>query len=134
MTDQPPSGNRWEPPATGQPVPQPGPASSDAAITETAGSAPDDAAPDGPGNAPAGRAARMRQALRRPSRGTWLAGAVAGLLLVAGGFLLGNVTADRGHGPGDEDRGHHGRPFDDDGDRRDDTLPPGGVPGTGSPA
>lgn len=130
MTDQPPSGNRWEPPTTGQPVPQTDPASSDAAITEAAGGAPDDTASGRP--APAGRAARMRQALRRPSRGTWLAGAAAGLLLVAGGFLLGNVTADRGHGPGDEDRGHHGRPFDDDGDRRDDTLPPGGVPGTGS--
>src|SRR4051812_23072951 len=100
MTEQTPSGNRWEPTDPTQPtaaIPPSHPEAAPEAYAATAGPS---------------RTARFRDAVRRPPAGTWLAGALAALLVFvgAGGFLMGRVTADhdRGRVPVNQQFGDHG--------------------------
>jgi hypothetical protein len=154
MTDQTPSGNRWEPTDQPGPVPPapaqqsaqqpaqqptqplaqqpaaPGAAQPEASSPTLAPPAPP-AQSDGP--AAGGRADRLRRALARPGGTVWLAGAVAALLVFAGagGFLIGRASIDRHDDPTQISRQLDHGPFGDDGDD-DGFAPPGDGTGTGT--
>lgn len=130
MSDQTPSGNRWEPTAD-QPDAQP---------VQPAASAP-------PAPPPAAvvpeRHGRWRAVLRRPGQQSWIAAALSAVVVLVGlgGFLLGRASVDEPsptqvgqqwrHGPGDGDLPDRGfAPGDQDGDQ--DGSAPGGLPGTQS--
>ena len=113
MTDQTPSGNRWEPTGAPEPFQPPEPTETPepppAAGNETAPLASAGAIPpppsypppppatslDGSGPAPS-RGERLRAALRRPGRTGWIAAAVAALVVLtgAGGVAAGRATVD----------------------------------------
>ncbi|HEY0949097.1 hypothetical protein [Nocardioides sp.] len=130
MTEQTPSGNRWEP-ADAQPV-DPATPADPAYAAQTPPPAPAD--PERP--------SRWRALLRRPSRETWVAGALSALMVFVGlgGFLAGRASVDEQPGPaevgqewrhGPQDGDLPDRPFDD-GDGDGDGFGPGAVPGTES--
>ena len=140
MTEQPPSGNRWEPRAADgqpdqqsdqQPGPQPG-ASTEDTLRQ----------PVVPPAGPAG-AAPMTPPVRRRSTAV-RAGLVAGAVALflgggAGGYALGAVTSEDSpgtvvpgqdgpgqDGPGQDAPGQDGRPDDGNHHRGFDGVPPGG--------
>lgn len=141
MTEQTPSGNRWEPADPQQPVEPgaPGAPVDPAYAAQTPPPAPAD--PERP--------SRWRALLRRPGRETWVAGALSALMVLVGlgGFLAGRASVDEQPGPaevgqewrhGPQDGELPGRSFDGDdngdtgGDTGGDGLGPGAVPGTAS--
>ena len=121
MTEQTPSGNRWEPEDPQQPAVS-------AYAAETPPPAPAD--PERP--------SRWRTRLRRPSRQTWVAAGLSALMVFVGlgGFLAGRASVEEQPGPPEVGQEWHrgpgqgdlpGRPFDGD------SYGPGGsVPGTAS--
>jgi hypothetical protein len=119
VSEQTPSGNRWEPTA---PADTAAPAQVPAAQTFPADSGETAVAR-------AGRTEWLRRALARPSRQAWIAGFVGGLLVVtgAGGFLLGRASVHQDERPGQFQRDWGHGPDDGDGadrgpDRAADTL------------
>ncbi|CAI9400659.1 hypothetical protein [Nocardioides sp. T2.26MG-1] len=135
MTEQTPSGNRWEPTdPQDQPVPPVSPAAPDPVEPPTAETPP-------PAPADPERRDRWRTLLRRPGPAAWLASGLSALVVFVGlgGFLLGRASVDD---PAPSEVGQQwrqgppqqgelpGRPFDDpDGDDGDG---PGLAPGTES--
>ncbi len=149
MTDQTPSGNRWEPTDQTAPI---GPSEAIAADAAPEEPPPATETPTGletppPASAVPEQRGRWRALLRRPGRQGWLAAGVSALMVFVGlgGFLAGRASVDDSpaptevgqqwrHGPDDGDLPD--RPFsgDPDGDR-DGSAPdslPGSVPGTQS--
>lgn len=88
MTDQTPSGNRWEP--------------TDPDVPATTATAPTEAASETPPPAPADpeRPGRWRTLVRRPGRQGWLAAGLSALVVLVGlggfvgGFITGRASVD----------------------------------------
>lgn len=136
MTEQTPSGNRWEPTdPQDQPVPPASPAALDPVAPPTAETPP-------PAAADPERRGRWRTLLRRPGPAAWLAAGLSALVVFVGlgGFLLGRASVDDSpaptevgqqwrHGPGEDDVPE--RSLDDRDDDRDGDGP-GSAPGAES--
>ncbi|HYF73031.1 MAG TPA: hypothetical protein VD864_09425 [Nocardioides sp.] len=127
MTDQTPSGNRWEPADPGTPATAPAEGAASVATPPPAPAVPE-------------RRSRWRALLRRPGRQAWLAAGLSALVVsvgiggFVGGFVTGRASVDDRPGPVELGESWHGgpggvelpeRPFGDEDD-------PGEAPGRAS--